>query len=57
MSNIASGPPTRVLVADDEENRRHRPRRHIVQPWGYAVETAADGQEALDKVDMLPCTS
>jgi len=53
MSNIASGPPTRVLVADDEESQRLG-LASMIQSWGFAVETASDGQEALDKIAVLP---
>jgi DNA-binding NtrC family response regulator len=53
MSNIASGPPTRVLIADDEENQRTGLAK-MIQSWGFAVETAADGQEALEKLTALP---
>ncbi|HVO96796.1 MAG TPA: sigma-54 dependent transcriptional regulator [Bryobacteraceae bacterium] len=39
---------TRVLVVDDEESQRTA-LAGMIKLWGYAVETAADGQEALDK--------
>src|SRR6266404_846278 len=42
-------PVTRVLVVDDEESQRTA-LASMVQLWGYAVETAADGQEALEKL-------
>jgi DNA-binding NtrC family response regulator len=51
MSNIASGPPVRVLIADDEENQRAGLAK-MIQSWGFAVETASDGQEALDKLNV-----
>jgi DNA-binding NtrC family response regulator len=44
---------TRVLIADDEENQRLGLAK-MVQAWGFAVETAADGQEALEKLNLLP---
>src|ERR1700737_3101901 len=50
MSNVAFSPPTRVLVADDEENQRAGLAK-MIQSWGFVVETAADGQEALDKLN------
>ncbi len=53
MSNVASGPPTRVLVADDEENQRAGLAK-MIQSWGFSVDTAADGQEALDKLTIMP---
>jgi DNA-binding NtrC family response regulator len=40
---------TRVLVVDDEESQRTA-LAGMIKLWGYAVETAADGQEALDKL-------
>jgi DNA-binding NtrC family response regulator len=40
---------TRVLVVDDEESQRTA-LAAMIALWGYAVETAADGQEALDKL-------
>ena len=53
MSNVASAPQTRVLVADDEENQRAGLAK-MIQSWGFAVETAADGQEALEKLNLMP---
>src|SRR5580700_89047 len=51
MANATSAPQTRVLIADDEENQRAGLAK-MIQSWGYAVETAADGQEALDKLSQ-----
>ena len=42
----------RVLVVDDEESVRNLLQR-ILEEAGYDVVTAADGQEALDKVSQL----
>ena len=53
MGNIVSVPHTRVLIADDEDNQRAGLAK-MIQSWGYAVETAADGQEALDKLAEVP---
>ena len=53
MANATSAPQTRVLIADDEENQRAGLAK-MIQSWGYAVETAADGQEALDKLGQAP---
>lgn len=39
---------TRVLVVDDEESQRTA-LASMIKLWGYSVETAADGQEALEK--------
>jgi len=41
--------PARVLVVDDEENQRTA-LAGMIALWGYAVETATDGQDALDKL-------
>jgi DNA-binding NtrC family response regulator len=38
----------RILVADDEEASR-KGLRALLANWGYEVEEAADGQDALDK--------
>lgn len=44
----------RVLIVDDEANQRSAVSR-MVERWGFAVDTAADGQEALDKLpDFQP---
>src|SRR5215469_4443297 len=41
----------RVLIVEDEENERTG-LAELVSAWGYQVETAADGMEALDKVSQ-----
>lgn len=41
--------PTTILVADDEKNILELCRLYLVKE-GFAVETAIDGQEVLDKV-------
>jgi DNA-binding NtrC family response regulator len=43
----------RVLVVDDEESQRTA-LASMIQLWGYSVETAADGQEALEKLASFP---
>jgi DNA-binding NtrC family response regulator len=53
MGNVASSPQIRVLVADDEENQRAGLAK-MIQSWGMEVETAADGQEALEKLSQKP---
>src|SRR3984893_3400974 len=53
MGNVASAPETRVLIADDEENQRAGLTK-MIQSWGFAVESAADGQEALEKLNHAP---
>ena len=44
---------TRILVVDDEESQRTA-LASMIALWGYAVETAADGQEALEKLASFP---
>ena len=44
-----TGAPTRVLVVDDEESQRTA-LAGMIALWGYSVETATDGQDALDKL-------
>src|SRR5438270_13819363 len=48
-NNEAETPVTRVLIVDDEEYQRAG-LASMVASWGFGVETAADGQEALDKL-------
>jgi len=43
----------RVLLADDDQTNRVR-LGQVIQSWGVTVETAADGQEALDKIAQGP---
>ena len=42
-----------MLVADDEENQRAGLAK-MIQSWGFAVDTASDGQEALEKLGQIP---
>ncbi len=44
---------TRVLVVDDEESQRTA-LASMIKLWGYRVETASDGQEALEKLALFP---
>jgi DNA-binding NtrC family response regulator len=44
---------SRVLVVDDEEGQRTA-LASMIALWGYTVETACDGQEALDKLADFP---
>ncbi|MEN6536175.1 MAG: sigma-54 dependent transcriptional regulator [Bryobacteraceae bacterium] len=53
MKNDASRTPVRVLIVDDEENQR-RGLASMISAWGYESETAADGQEALEKLAEFP---
>jgi DNA-binding NtrC family response regulator len=43
----------RILVVDDDENQRMGLAK-MIQSWGFAVESAADGQEALEKLSQMP---
>jgi DNA-binding NtrC family response regulator len=43
----------RVLVVDDEESQRTA-LAGMIRVWGYTVEAAADGQEALEKLATFP---
>ncbi len=42
----------RVLIVEDEENERTG-LAELVSLWGFKVDTAADGMEALDKVEAF----
>jgi DNA-binding NtrC family response regulator len=48
-----AGSATRVLIVDDEESQRVG-LASMVAAWGFTAETAADGQEALDKLSVFP---
>lgn len=45
--------PARVLIVDDEENQRQG-LAAMAAAWGFQAETAADGQEALEKLESFP---
>jgi DNA-binding NtrC family response regulator len=53
MPASASSTPIRVLVVDDEENQRAGLAK-MIQSWGFEVETAFDGQDALEKFSQKP---
>lgn len=44
---------TRVLIVDDEENQR-RGLSSLVGAWGYEVQVARNGQEALETLEHFP---
>jgi CheY-like chemotaxis protein len=46
------GPMKRILVVDDEENIRVLYREELEEE-GYTVDVAANGQEALDKLNTF----
>ncbi len=49
---MAAGKP-RVLVVDDEPHERQG-LSELIAAWGYAVEGAADGAQALEKLAAAP---
>jgi DNA-binding NtrC family response regulator len=53
MSNSPSTTHIRVLIADDEDNQRAGLAK-MIQSWGFVVETAFDGQDALEKFTQTP---
>jgi len=53
MKNDSSPSRVRVLIVDDEENQRQG-LASMISAWGYQAETAADGQEALEKLAEFP---
>jgi DNA-binding NtrC family response regulator len=50
MNNVVGPAPARVLIVDDEETQRNG-LASMVTSWGFAAETACDGQDALDKLN------
>jgi len=53
QNRYMAGNATRVLIVDDEENQRTG-LASMVSAWGFTAETAADGQEALEKLAAFP---
>ena len=53
MAVSAILPIARVLIADDEDAQRNG-LASMVRAWGFAADTAADGQEALEKLLAEP---
>jgi DNA-binding NtrC family response regulator len=49
MAVTATIPTARILIADDEETQRNG-LASMIRSWGFAADTAADGQEALEKL-------
>lgn len=47
---MATRQGTNVLIVDDEESQR-APLAAMISAWGFSVETASDGQEALEKLN------
>jgi DNA-binding NtrC family response regulator len=53
MKDEQTSGPVRVLIVDDEENQRQG-LASMVAAWGYEAQTAADGQEAIEKLAVFP---
>jgi DNA-binding NtrC family response regulator len=53
VGNQGTRPSINVLIVDDEESQR-TPLAAMISAWGFTVETASDGQEALDKLANFP---
>ena len=52
VGNQATRQGINVLVVDDEESQR-APLAAMISGWGFNVETAPDGQEALEKLETF----
>lgn len=52
MGNTATRPGINVLIVDDEESQR-APLAAMISAWGFSVEMASDGQEALEKLNAF----
>jgi DNA-binding NtrC family response regulator len=53
MNNVVSSGSAKVLIVDDEETQRNG-LASMVASWGFAAETATDGQDALEKLNNGP---
>lgn len=53
MNNVVSPNSAKVLIVDDEEAQRAG-LASMISSWGFAAETAYDGQDALDKINNGP---
>ena len=49
MSESPQPAPARVLIVDDEQDQR-RALASLTSSWGFSVETACDGHDALEKL-------
>jgi CheY-like chemotaxis protein len=45
--------PARILIVDDHEDNVELLRARL-ESWGYATESAMDGEQALAKVEEAP---
>lgn len=52
MHDPEATPKARVLIVDDEDDQRAA-LAHLASSWGYEVETAKDGQDALEKLETF----
>jgi len=52
MHDPEATPKARVLIVDDEDDQRAA-LAHLASSWGYEVETAKDGQDALGKLESF----
>lgn len=50
MNNVLGPASAKVLIVDDEETQRNG-LASMITSWGFAAETATDGQDALDKLN------
>jgi DNA-binding NtrC family response regulator len=50
MNNVVPSASAKVLIVDDEESQRTG-LASMVSSWGFAAETAVDGQDALEKLN------
>ena len=53
MTDEKAAGAVRVLIVDDEENQRLG-LAAMVSAWGYEAQTAADGEEAIEKLASFP---
>jgi diguanylate cyclase (GGDEF)-like protein len=53
MEAPRDGERTRVLIVDDHEDNIELLRARL-EAWGFATESAGDGQEALKRIDQSP---
>ncbi len=50
VNNVSGAAAMKVLIVDDEQSQREG-LASMVSSWNFEVETASDGQEALDKLN------
>lgn len=53
MNTTDTASRIRVLIVDDEENQR-RGLASLVESWGYEIAQAANGEEALERLETFP---